>query len=135
MKKTSSVFGERLTEAMQSRGVNQTMLAKMLNTTQQTVSRWCNGMCEPDYDMLLLLCGLFDETPNNLLNYDQEAAKRYALHILDNFVGNDKQFQKEQQKLIVKLTKEGATEEKLSNEIDNLWNKRKKEIRDQLGLD
>ncbi len=135
MKKTSSAFGERLTEAMQSRGVNQTMLAKMLNTTQQTVSRWCNGMCEPDYDTLLLLCGLFDETPNNLLNYEQETAKRYALYVLDNFVGNDKQFQKEQQKLIVKLMKEGATEEKLNQEIENLLNKRKKEIRDQLGLD
>lgn len=134
MKNKHSFFGFKLTEAMQSRGINQTMLAKLLNTTQQTVSRWCNGICEPDYDTLILLCGLLDETPNSLLNYEEKAAKKYAETVLDNFVGNDKKFQKEQTIKLDAMMKDGATGTEMNKAIEELFNKRKKELKQQLGL-
>lgn len=42
---------------------SQKKLAVLLNTTQQTVSRWCNGLCEPNYFTLCEICNIFDVTP------------------------------------------------------------------------
>ena len=47
MDKLRSGFGEMLRIAMRENNVTQEMLAKYLYTTQQTVSRWCKGICEP----------------------------------------------------------------------------------------
>ncbi len=40
-------FADRLKETMIAQEIRQGKLAKLLNTTQQTVNRWVNGIQEP----------------------------------------------------------------------------------------
>ena len=55
---------------MKDKQMSQAVLAKELNTTQQTVSRWGNGVNEPDYHTLLIICKILDTTPNELLGWE-----------------------------------------------------------------
>ena len=63
-------FASNLRLALSGSKMTQDELAKCLDTTQQTVSRWCNGINVPDYETLLKICLYLDETPNSLLGYD-----------------------------------------------------------------
>lgn len=50
--------------------ISQEQLAKMLNTTQATVSRWTSGKNQPDFETLFAICDILDVSPNNLLGWD-----------------------------------------------------------------
>ena len=63
-------FGENLGKELKSNGISQMELAKKLNTTQATISRWVGGLNEPDFTTLFLLCDIFDCSPNELLGWD-----------------------------------------------------------------
>ncbi|MBD5100894.1 MAG: helix-turn-helix transcriptional regulator [Clostridiales bacterium] len=63
-------FPENLREALKHKEMTQQELAHRLGTTQQTVSRWLNKICEPELSVLLEICMILDETPNELLGYD-----------------------------------------------------------------
>ncbi len=63
-------FSENLRTALAVHKITQQELANYLGTTQQTVSRWVNGECEPDLTLLLEICLYLDETPNELLGFD-----------------------------------------------------------------
>ena len=67
MMKSGVVFRERFAEAMRAKGLTQAMLGRLMNVNQTTISRWLNGKREPDYNLLMLLCAILDETPNFLL--------------------------------------------------------------------
>ena len=60
-------FAKNLKTAMYENKMTQTELAKKLGTTQQTVSRWLQGINEPDLNTLTLICIYLNETPNDLL--------------------------------------------------------------------
>ena len=45
-------------------------LSEKLGTTQQTVSRWVNGINEPDLSTLIEICKILNETPDSLLGFD-----------------------------------------------------------------
>ena len=64
-------FAENLRRALNVTKISQQRLANYLGTTQQTVSRWVNGECEPDFYMLMEICLLLDETPNEILGFDE----------------------------------------------------------------
>lgn len=104
------IFARRLSESMASKGITQTAMAKFLDTTQQTVSRWCKGACEPDYDTLVLLCGLLDETPDELLAFDENDSKRYVALVMRDVVGNDKEFKRRQREIADKVVKREITD-------------------------
>ena len=63
-------FSENLKSEMKHNKVSQDKLAKELNTTQATVSRWTSGVYEPDLQTLLTICEILDTTPNMLLGWD-----------------------------------------------------------------
>lgn len=63
-------FKENLKLALQNNGLSQAQLAEKLGTTQQTVSRWINGVNEPDLSTLLIICKILNETPNSLLGLE-----------------------------------------------------------------
>ena len=63
-------FKENLKTALQNNGLSQAQLAEKLGTTQQTVSRWINGINEPDFTTLLEICKILNETPNSLLGLE-----------------------------------------------------------------
>ena len=62
-------FAKNLKTAMHEKQITQTELAKKLGTTQQTVSRWLQGINEPDLSTLTLICIYLNETPNDLLGF------------------------------------------------------------------
>ena len=82
-------FKENLKLSMKANNITQTKLAKYLNTTQQTVSRWLNGQNEPDMETLLLICIYLNETPNSLLGFDETSLNKtnnytnYGIHTGD----------------------------------------------------
>ena len=65
-----SKFAENLRKALNINKISQQKLANNLGTTQATVSRWVNGECEPELSMLIEICLLLDETPNELLGFE-----------------------------------------------------------------
>lgn len=65
-------FSENLTELIVENEFTQKSLANALGTTQQTVSRWRQGINEPDLDMLIRLCYYLKTTPNEILGYNEE---------------------------------------------------------------
>lgn len=114
-------FSKTLYEAMKEKGITQSNLADILNTTQQTVSRWCKGMCEPDYDTLILLCGILDETPNDFLDYDGNFAEQYAIYLLIDNVADTKEYRSFSRQLADKVIKREITvEEKARLEKEKL---------------
>ena len=64
-------FPKNLQRALSDNKMSQDRLAKHLNTTQQTISRWVTGIKEPDFGTLFEICILHDETPNSLLGFDE----------------------------------------------------------------
>ncbi|MDE7079412.1 MAG: helix-turn-helix domain-containing protein [Clostridia bacterium] len=65
-----SKFPENLRISLSNNKISQQKLADYLGTTQATVSRWVNGECEPELSMLIEICLYLDETPNELLGFD-----------------------------------------------------------------
>ncbi len=63
-------FAERIKELMKIKSLTQNSLAIKLGVAQKTVSRWCAGQREPNFDMLLAICKELDEDPNYLLGWD-----------------------------------------------------------------
>ena len=47
--------------------ISQPVIAKLCNTTVATVSRWENGVNEPDISTIILLADFFDITIDELL--------------------------------------------------------------------
>lgn len=86
------IFAKNLYEAMKARGITQGALADILSTTQQTISRWCKGICEPDYDTLILICGLLGESPDDLLEYEEQSAKKYISAVIIENVAETKEY-------------------------------------------
>lgn len=60
-------FGKNLKDTLAQLGLSQQKLADALHVSQQTVSRWVNGINEPDFDTFLRICEFLDETPESLL--------------------------------------------------------------------
>ena len=69
-------FKENLKEIMKENKITQIQLAKKLNTTQQTISRWMKGTNEPDLTNLILICLYLKETPNSILGFDEITPKQ-----------------------------------------------------------
>lgn len=64
-------FGERLQAAIKAKELSQQQFADRLGTTQQAVSRWINGSRQPDLDTFIRICLWLDETPNDMLGFDE----------------------------------------------------------------
>lgn len=85
-----NLFAKRLLELMIEKEWTQTQLAYKLRTTQQTISRYLNGIHEPDFDTVLKLCGIFEADPNYLFGWDNKKVLIEALTFAENnSIGND----------------------------------------------
>ena len=65
-------FAKILKSLSKEKGVSQIQLAKAFNTTQQTVSRWLNGINEPDFETLIRLADYFDCSTDYLLGKEDD---------------------------------------------------------------
>ena len=63
-------IGQNLKEARKFKGLTQKEVAMKLNMTQQQYSRFENGVFELNYYQIIVLCKLYEITPNELFNVD-----------------------------------------------------------------
>ncbi|MBQ9790430.1 MAG: helix-turn-helix transcriptional regulator [Clostridia bacterium] len=63
-------FGKILKELRAEKGMNQEMLAKVLNVTGATISRWESGVVEPDFQTLIFLAEMFKVSVDYILGLE-----------------------------------------------------------------
>ena len=63
-------FAERLTEELKVKEISQNKFATRMQTNQQTVNRWCNGVNEPSYDTLIQICKELEISSDYLLGIE-----------------------------------------------------------------
>lgn len=69
-------LGERIKTFRQRGGKTQDALAGELGVTAQAVSRWENGVCYPDMELIPSLANAFGITIDELFGYENEREKR-----------------------------------------------------------
>ncbi len=121
--KNKTIFNERLLEAMKAKSLTQKKLAELLNVNQTSISRWINGNREPDYNTLLLLCAYLDESPNELLGYDEKDLKQWAYHNLKVQVANDIDFKCVAYNTETVLKNQGASKEEIDKELKQIFDR------------
>lgn len=76
-------FNEALKKARKAKGLTQDDVAQALGAKNTTISNWENGVSRPDVDTLVLLCRLYEISPNDILEYYNDdlsdAEQRYYL--------------------------------------------------------
>ena len=79
-------FADNLKHILSYNNISQQTLADVLGTTQATVSRWIQGVHEPDLATILDICLYLNETPSSLLGFDdipQNVVNEYYQKTLD----------------------------------------------------
>lgn len=80
----SSIFAQRLTEAMKKRGENQTTLAEKITTKyvtiqRQTISLYMNGQSRPDTERLTAIAKVLDVSADWLLGLSDVMSANFAI--------------------------------------------------------
>lgn len=52
--------GKRIDAVMRANGVTTRKLARAINVTEQSVSKWRNGRCLPDIENLFIFCRMLE---------------------------------------------------------------------------
>ena len=63
-------YGKRITDLRKKHNLTQSELGEMLNVTPQAVSKWENGLSEPDLGTLRKMCEIFNVTTDEMLGVD-----------------------------------------------------------------
>lgn len=72
------MYGKRIRELREERGISQTELANMLNVTQRTVSRFELEQHDLGTQDVIAICRLFEVSADYLLGLEDEAgSKKY----------------------------------------------------------
>ena len=90
-------FAENFTNILRSRGVSQSLFAKLFGVKPNTVNQWANGKREPDLESLIKICILLGIDFNEILGYN--FYKRIQLNVLEDIIGENREFKKEQEEL------------------------------------
>jgi len=75
------MFGYKLKELRENKGLTQNELAHMLNTSRTTITEYERNTNEPNFDMLIKIADIFNVTIDYLLCRNDE---KYNLNILNN---------------------------------------------------
>lgn len=63
----NNVFGKRLKELRAEKNLTQARLAALLGVTQSTVGKYERGALQPNADLIVKVCGVFDVSSDYLL--------------------------------------------------------------------
>lgn len=63
-------FKERLNQCLKDAQMSQSELAKKIGMSQSVVNNYCTGKREPTLDVLIAICGVFNETAGYLLGIE-----------------------------------------------------------------
>lgn len=85
------MFGEKLKQARKNKGIRQLELAKLLNTTNTSVSNWENNFSRPDLDMIKKMCSILDVSANYFLEIDEEELSSEEKNIINLYRIMDEQ--------------------------------------------
>ncbi|MBE5734052.1 MAG: helix-turn-helix transcriptional regulator [Clostridiales bacterium] len=65
-------YGSKIAELRKSINLTQAELGAKLNVTAQAVSKWENGLSEPDIDSIKKLCELFSVSVDQFLDFSKK---------------------------------------------------------------
>ena len=74
-------LSDKLIELRKQKGLSQEQLSYQLDISRQAISRWENGVTQPDLDNIEKLCKIYDITPDELLGYPMKANKQTSKKI------------------------------------------------------
>jgi len=83
-------IGERIKNLRKSKGYSQEQLAKIVNTTDKTISKWENNRLEPNITSLTLLSNVFNISIDYLVN--GKNYKNSSYEYLDVFLKSAQEF-------------------------------------------
>lgn len=83
-------FGENLRNLRIARGYTQERLAKMLGSSQASITSWENETREPDFQTIRKLATFFNVPMSALLPSDDTAPEDYAIKVADQLHQNPK---------------------------------------------
>lgn len=66
------MYGQRLKELRMEKGLTQTELAKILNTTQKSISKYENEYLDVSTETIIKICKYFDVSADYLLGLESE---------------------------------------------------------------
>ena len=72
------LFYEKLRQCREKEGLSQADVATRLNVTRQAVSKWENGINEPDINTILKLSDIYSVTLDDLLREDMTIVYKLA---------------------------------------------------------
>lgn len=61
-------IGEKIKTKRKNFDMTQSQLSDVLGISRQTLSKWENNKTFPDVEKLMMLCDIFDSTPDEFLN-------------------------------------------------------------------
>lgn len=71
-------YGQKIAELRKRAQMTQTELGEQLNVTSQAVSKWENGLSEPDLETINKICSLFNVSANEFFGTEPAAAETAA---------------------------------------------------------
>ena len=69
-------YGAKIAELRASKNMTQAELGAMLNVTSQAVSKWENGLSEPDMDSIRKLCEIFEISFDEFFGVESKSADK-----------------------------------------------------------
>ena len=65
------MLGNNLKKLREKKGLSQTALSEVLHVSPQAISKWENGVSDPDIEMLPKIASFFGSTIDELFDYDK----------------------------------------------------------------
>ena len=78
-------IGENIRQLRRERDITQEELAQILGVTYQSVSRWENGSCYPDVELIPAIAGFFGITTDKLMGVSEAAEQARVEELAENY--------------------------------------------------
>ena len=78
-------IGKRIKELRRAKDITQEEFAEYLGVSYQSVSRWENGVCYPDMELLPIMADFFGVSVDSLMGVDDAIEKEKVSRYLDDF--------------------------------------------------
>lgn len=70
------MYGKRIRECRNEKGLTQTELAEKLSTTQSTIGKYEREELQPNIDTLILICKLFEVSADYIIGLEDETGTK-----------------------------------------------------------
>ncbi len=74
-------LGEKIKIARTNKGLKQSDLSNLLGVRNTAISSWENNQSKPDINMVEILCGVLDVSPNYFFNLNPK--EKFTVHELE----------------------------------------------------